>query len=118
MAESLSDIYNDWLYAQNVMTVLKRNFQGRDLYEAKNIMERYLISYYNEDPNAEKKMMSEFREKGIQWFPYEKRNVSPRLFDIKPQHIKVKPVLVNDQKISDQTADKQLVIGQFYHSSD
>ena len=83
--ESLSDIYSNWLYAQNILTVLQRNFSDRDLYEARNIMERYLISYYNDEPEAEKKMLSEFREKKIQWFPYERRNVSLQLFGTAPR---------------------------------
>ena len=63
------NIYSDWLYSKYVLNKLQNKFTGKDAYEARNIMERYLISSYNGISNAEEKMKAEFAEKRLTFSP-------------------------------------------------
>lgn len=61
--------YSNWLYSRHILNILQKKYTESDYYEAKNIIERYLISLLNGIANSKDKMLNEFSGKNLIFEP-------------------------------------------------
>jgi len=76
----LNIAYSNWLHSQHIVDVLRSKYSGHDYYEAKNIIERYILSILNGIDDSKDKMIKEFKEKGLKFYPeiFEQPNISKK----------------------------------------
>ena len=96
ISEKLLTEYQRWNSVNHVVTQFSTGMSGRDVYEFRNILERFFLSRDNRVPNYEEKMASELREKKINIQP---GNIIAFLYERYPSTINDNRVIRNPGQV-------------------